>query len=87
MQTCAGNTGARSAGTVTTGTVAGNGAATPVAFVGGTTSTRTLQWGAISIANAFTICSVTRYSGATKRKIQLYGQSCWRFELVTRTLG
>jgi len=68
VQTCAGNTGARSAGTVTTGIASGNGAGALVAFVGGTTSTKS-QWGAGSIPGAFTICSVTRYSGATKQRI------------------
>ena len=68
VQTCAGNTGAQSAGTVTTGIASGNGASAPVTFVGGTTSTK-MQWGAGSIPNKFTICSVTRYSGSSKGRI------------------
>jgi len=65
MQTCAGNTGARNAGIVTTGTIAGHGAGAPVFFVGGTVDTQ-MQWGAGSIPADFTICSVTRYSGPRK---------------------
>jgi len=67
-QTCAGGTGARDAGIVTTGTIAGNGAGAPVVFVGGTATT-IMQWGAGSIPVMFTICSVTRYSGLKKQKI------------------
>jgi hypothetical protein len=39
-QVCAGNTGYKETGVVTTGTVEGNGAAVPVTFVGGNTATR-----------------------------------------------
>jgi len=53
---------------VAVGSVPGNGAAAPVAFVGGIATTR-MQWGALSVPAAFTICSVTRYSGQTKQQI------------------
>ena len=66
--TCAGNTGGLEAGAVTTGIVEGNGAVAPVTFVGGNTATR-MQWGAGSIPVQFTVCSVTRYSGASRSKI------------------
>ena len=82
MQTCAGNTGAKTAAIVTKDTIAGNCAAALVALVGGTTSTK-MQWGANSIPSAFTICSVTRYSGLTKQRIL---GSLGKIELVTRTL-
>jgi hypothetical protein len=36
--------------------------------VGGTTSTKIL-WGDLSIPSTFTICSITRYSGAAKQRI------------------
>jgi len=65
---CAGSTGVRVTGTVSTGISAGNGASAPVHFVQGTTAT-TMQWGAGSIPEEFTICSVTRYSGATRGRI------------------
>ena len=67
-QTCQGNTGALEAGAVTTGTVQNNGARIPVAFVGGNTASR-MQWGPGSIPAAFTICSVTRYSGGARGRI------------------
>jgi len=67
-QTCAGNIGGREAGTVTTSIVAGNGAADPVAFVGGGQDTL-MQWDAGSIPASFTNCSVTRYSGTNRMRI------------------
>ena len=54
--------------TATKGTVTGNGAAGAVAFVGGNINTK-MQWGPLSVPLAFTICSVTRYSGANKMQI------------------
>ena len=68
VTTCTGNTGTREAGNVVTGTETGNGAGGQVAFVSGDTATR-LQWGGGSIPAAFTICSVTRYSGSTRQRI------------------
>ena len=67
-QTCQGNTGALEPGVVATGTLQNNGARIPVAFVGGNTASR-MQWGPGSIPAAFTICSVTRYSGGTRGRI------------------
>jgi len=55
-------------GKATTGTVTGNGAATPVAFVGGGVNVK-MQWGALSVPLRFTICSVTRYSGENRNMI------------------
>jgi len=68
VTTCTGNTGAMVGGNVASGTEMGNGAAGQVAFVGGNTTTR-MQWGGGSIPAAFTICSVTRYSGSTRQRI------------------
>jgi len=73
VTTCTGNTGAREAGNVVTGTETGNGAGGQVAFVSGDTATR-MQWGWGSIPVAFTICSVTRYSASTRQRIL----SCFR---------
>jgi len=53
---------------VDVGLVTGNGAAAPVAFVGGGTTAK-MQWGVGSIPATFTICSITRYSGAIKQRI------------------
>jgi hypothetical protein len=53
---------------VSTGAVIGHGAVAPVAFVGGGTTVK-MQWGVGSIPVAFTICSITRYSGAIKERI------------------
>ena len=62
-QTCEGNsTGYATAGTVSRGTINGNGAGAPVTYVGGCDFVE-MQWGAQSISTSFTICSVTRYSG------------------------
>jgi len=60
-QKCAGNTGAKSDGTVTSGIVNGHGAGVPVAFIGGDGFAK-MQWGANSIPSSYTVCSVTRYS-------------------------
>jgi len=67
-QACAGNTGSRFAGTVTTGSVSGNLAGAPVIFVGGTASTQ-MRWGAGAVPNSFSICSITRYSGSAQKRI------------------
>ncbi len=63
-----GRVGTLQTGTVSVGNVTGNGAVRPVPYVGGTTGTQ-ISWGAASIPSTFTICSITRYSGATKRRI------------------
>ena len=68
VQTCAGNTGSLTTGVVTSGTIAGNGARVPIAFVGGDTNSE-LDWGVGGIPNTFTVCSVTRYSGANKNRV------------------
>ena len=56
------------AGSVSVGSVTGNGAGFSIPFVGGTAST-TIYWPASSIPSTFTICSITRYSGAAKQEI------------------
>jgi hypothetical protein len=66
-----GRVGRLQAGAVSVGSEIGNGAGRPVPYVGGTTGTQIL-WGAASIPSTFTICSITRYSGATKQKIELF---------------
>jgi len=68
VTTCSGGTGGMELGTVVVGTETGNGAQGRVAFVGGGTTTR-MQWGRGSIAPAFTICSITRYSGGARYRI------------------
>ena len=52
----------------TSGTLSGNGATNPVAFVGGGVNVK-MQWGALSVPLLFTICSVTRYSGVSMTMI------------------
>jgi len=66
-QACVGSTGEKSAGTVSTGILEGNGAGVPVAFVGGDTNTK-IQRGANSIPSSWTICSITRYSSSSNQK-------------------
>jgi len=68
VTTCTGSTGAREAGIVVAGTETGNGAGGDVAFVSGDIATR-MQWGGGSIPAAFTICSVSRYSGSSRGRI------------------
>jgi hypothetical protein len=63
-----GRVGTLQAGAVSVGSVTGNGATWPVPYVGGTTGTQ-ISWGAASIPSTFTICSITRYSGAAKQRI------------------
>jgi hypothetical protein len=63
-----GRAGTLQAGAVSVGNVTGNGADRPVPYVGGTTGTQ-ISWGAASIPSTFTICSITRYSGATKQRV------------------
>jgi hypothetical protein len=63
-----GRVGTLQAGAVSIGSVTGNGATWPVPYVGGTTGTQ-ISWGAASIPSTFTICSITRYSGAVKDTI------------------
>jgi hypothetical protein len=55
-------------GSASSGVLAGNGAGIPVAYVGGTPSTKIL-WGDLSVPSTFTICSITRYSGAATQRI------------------
>lgn len=68
VEACAGNTGYLESGAVTTGTVPGHGAASPVAFVGGDVNSK-MQWGKLSVPVTFTVCSVTRYSGESNGRI------------------
>ena len=53
---------------------AGHGSQVPVRALEGTTATR-LSFGSV-IASMFTICSTTRYSGASRKRI-LQGSSNW----------
>jgi hypothetical protein len=62
------NHGTVTEGSVTVGTAAGNGAVGVVSYLEGTTSSR-MRFPPGSIPSTFTICSVTRYSGAAKRRI------------------
>jgi hypothetical protein len=65
-----GRVGQLTAGSVSVGTVAVNGAGGGISipYVGGTTSTQ-INWGNASIPSTFTICSITRYSGVLKERI------------------
>jgi hypothetical protein len=71
-----GRVGMLQAGAVSVGSVSGNGATWPVPYVGGTTETQ-ISWGAASIPSTFTICSITRYSGAAKQRILQCRDSDW----------
>ena len=64
----AGRHGVLASGVVSSGSAPGNGANIDVPFVGGGTSAK-IHWPAGSIASDFTICSITRYSGASKKRI------------------
>ena len=66
---------ATSGGTITKGSGAGNGATSAVAYITGSTAS-SLTWPSGSIPTNFTICSVTRYTGGTSRRI-LNGTSNW----------
>jgi hypothetical protein len=63
-----GRVGTLQAGAVSVGSVSGNGANWSVPYVGGTRETQ-ISWGTASIPSTFTICSITRYSGAAKLRI------------------
>ena len=65
-----GRVGRLTAGSASVGTIAGNGAGAEISirYVGGSTSTKIL-WGSLSVPSTFTICSITRYSGAAKQRI------------------
>jgi hypothetical protein len=71
-----GRVGTLQAGAVIVGSVTGNGATWPVPYVGGTTGTQ-ISWGAASIPSTFTICSITRYSGAVKSRILQCSDRNW----------
>ena len=71
-----GRVGTLQAGTVSFGSVTGNGAGMSVPYVGGTTETQ-ISWGAASIPSNFTICSITRYSGLVKQRILQCGDANW----------
>jgi len=63
-----GRHGGLTAGTVTVGSVTGNGAGWSIPFVEGTTPT-TIQWPSGSIPSTYTICSITRYTGGASNRI------------------
>jgi hypothetical protein len=71
-----GRVGTLQAGAVSVGSVTGNGAIWPVPYVGGTTETQ-ISWGEASIPSTFTICSITRYSGAAKNRILQANNRNW----------
>jgi hypothetical protein len=71
-----GRVGTLQAGAVSVGSVSGNGADRPIPYVGGTTGTQ-ISWGAASIPSTFTICSITRYSGAEKQRILVCRDRDW----------
>ena len=57
-----------SEGTIKHGSGAGHGAKGDVSFIFGSTQSR-LYWPEDSIPEAFTICSITRYTGGAERRI------------------
>ncbi len=71
-----GRVGTLQAGAVSVGSVTGNGATWPVPYVGGTTGTQ-ISWGTASIPSTFTICSITRYSGAVTQRILVCRDKNW----------
>jgi hypothetical protein len=72
-----GRVGTLQAGAVSVGSVTGNGAGWTLPYVGGTTGTQ-ISWGAASIPSTFTICSITRYSGAMTGGLLNEGSGeCW----------
>ena len=54
-------------GIITKSSIIGNGAAGNIESISGTIGT-TIEWGANSIPNKFTICSISRYTGTTNNK-------------------
>jgi hypothetical protein len=71
-----GRVGTLQAGAFSVGNVTGNGAGWSVPYVAGTTGTQ-FSWGAASMPLTFTICSITRYSGAAKRRILHCKEKNW----------
>ena len=55
---------------------AGNGASVSIPFIKGT-ATSTIEWPASSIPANFTICSITRYNGASKQRILTSSDINW----------
>ena len=70
--------GRLTAGSGSAGVLAGDGAGAGVSvpFVGGTPSTKIL-WGDLSVPSTFTICSITRYSGAATQRILGCSNANW----------
>jgi hypothetical protein len=71
-----GRHGALTGGTVSVGSVTGNGAGLSIPFVGGTVPT-IIRWPTASIPSTFTICSITRYTGGAQQEIFNAGDS-WK---------
>ncbi len=71
-----GRHGVLTAGAVTIGSDTGNGAGLSIPRVQGTDQT-SIYWGAGSIPSTFTVCSITRYSGAFKQRILQCNNMNW----------
>jgi hypothetical protein len=73
-----GRVGRLTAGSASAGSIEGHGADAGVSipYVGGSTSTQIL-WGSLSVPSTFTICSITRYSGAAKFRILTCTSANW----------
>ena len=73
-----GRVGRLTAGSVSVETVAGHGAGTGISipYVGGSPSTKIL-WGSLSVPSTFTICSISRFSGAAKQRILVCANRDW----------
>lgn len=67
---------ATSSGTITLGKASGNGATSAISYLDGSTASR-LFWPAGSIPTNFTLCTITRYSGATKGRIMHANAGNW----------
>lgn len=65
-----------SEGTITHGKIAGHGAKGHVTFISGSTSSK-LFWPDGSIPHAFTMCSITRYTGGSNGGILMGTRSAW----------
>jgi allantoicase len=73
-----GRVGRLTSGSASVGSIAGHGADAGVSipYVGGSASTQIL-WGSLSVPSTFTICSITRYSGAAKFRILTCTSGNW----------
>jgi hypothetical protein len=65
-----------STGTITSSSASGNGATVSIPYIYGDTTT-TMSWPSGSIPTNFTICSISRYTGGTNKRILVGKNSNW----------